>query len=712
MTGPCNPCTRNRGFNRLRGKLEVGLRIAPRVGVLRELAISLTLGCVFVAFAAFLSTSAAVADVDAVGRLTPVEPTLRSRPVGGVRPLVNSEHDGLYECSTADEYSPLHAEAFGLVIGNCKAGWKFEVVDYGGPSGGHYSYGGHNSNLRSCGWIESNYKPEKPEKSSDTACDDGKAVSTEPESVYLERKNSGAEDGYYVVNTEPCKEYANYEPWSSKNVEKEQVGTIAAYEESTAGKSLPAIKWRYITKSASTDGTGKYVMVRVENRKVSEGQINWVFVPRSCLPASLPESEGALLPPAPSATTGGYSSVTYNSAVLSGSVNPNGVETHYYIEWGRESSKPYEEFAPTPYPGEDLGSGTSSINRSVTATGLLPDTTYYYRIIAKSATGTAEGGLGAFTTSPVVFPREVDLPSRSVLHAPGSSSESAFYVGASGQLYSDFYNGSKWSSLEIPSEGGEQAAANAAPTVIPEEPGGVDQWVYYVGASGQIYTDSYNGSKWSSFEIPSEGGEQAAANAAPTAIRDAENGDQWVYYVGASGQIYTDSYNGSKWSSFEIPSGGEQAAANASPTVVQGGVDQFVYYVGANGQIYCDIYTGSSWSNVEIPSGGGEQAAANASPSLVVEAGGADQWVYYVGASGQMYTDSFNAASWSNAEIPSKGGVQIAANVSPTGIRSGAEQWVYYVGTSGQLYRDVFGGTSWSNGEVFAEGEPAELPAI
>jgi hypothetical protein len=39
------------------------------------------------------------------------------------------------------------------------------------------------------------------------------------------------------VNTVPCKEYANYRPWSTSNVETENIRTVAAHEESTAGKT-------------------------------------------------------------------------------------------------------------------------------------------------------------------------------------------------------------------------------------------------------------------------------------------------------------------------------------------------------------------------------------------------------------------------------------------------------------------------------------------
>jgi hypothetical protein len=523
----------------------------------------------------WLAAATASADVDATGQLTPSASSLRSSSVHGVQPLVNSEHDGIYECSSAHEYSPLHAEAFGLVIGNCKAGWKFEVVDYGGPSKGNYSYGGHSSNLESCGWIESTYAPEHPTKATGGACNQGQDVSTTPASAYLERKNSGTEDGYYVVNPEPCKEYANFQPWSTSNVEKNYVGTVAAYEESSAGKRLPAIKWRYITKNASTDGTGKYVMVRVENSRVSEGQINWVFVPRSCLPTSLPESEGTLLPNPPSVTTGGYSNVTETSAVLSGSVNPDGLETHYYIEWGREASKPYEAFAPTPYPGEDIGSGTKEVAKSVTATSLMPNTVYYYRVVAKSPTGTSEGALGSFTTLPE--PPEVSTSAASSVTEEQATLNGTVNPKGTATGY-HFQYGETSAYGFITPEGNAGSGLSNVPesAILTGLEGGTTYYYRLVASNG-------GGTR--------EGSDQTFATVSKPAVYVNGTTTQDAYFRGTNGAIWQWQWEATnaKWYLTELggQTGGEPwRQAAGSPTAYLDGGNQMVYFSGTNGAIW------------------------------------------------------------------------------------------------------------------------------
>jgi hypothetical protein len=347
--------------------------------------------------------ASASADVDMTGRLVPVESPLSGSKV---QPLASSAN-GTYRC--ADEYSVIANWYYYFAIGNCRAGWELEVVSYASENSQthEHSYGGFvNSAFSGCGWIDTRFPLEKLNANSHSACAGG-GSSREfkvEESNFMEKYNRGTVgDGNPVINPNPCPEYANYRPWSSNNVEKELIRTAPAYAASGPGSNYPALKWRYTTKYRSTDGTGQYVMAR-DDRITGAGEGNWVFVPLSCLrssPSELPENAEERLPPPPTATTGGNSNVTSTSATLAGSINPNGLDTHYYIEWGKEASKPYENFAPTPYPGEDLGSGTQTLNRNVTASGLSPNTVYYYRTVASSPTGTSEGGTGSFKTLPI-----------------------------------------------------------------------------------------------------------------------------------------------------------------------------------------------------------------------------------------------------------------------------------------------------------------------
>src|SRR5436190_13310714 len=95
---------------------------------------------------------------------------------------------------------------------------------------------------------------------------------------------------------------------------------------------------------------------------------------------------------APSASTGPVTSVAPTTATVSGSVNPNGTATTWYVEYGISTSYGSNTSSVS------AGSGSSSVAISATLTGLKPGTSYHYRVVATSA-ATARGADGLLTTS-------------------------------------------------------------------------------------------------------------------------------------------------------------------------------------------------------------------------------------------------------------------------------------------------------------------------
>ncbi len=95
---------------------------------------------------------------------------------------------------------------------------------------------------------------------------------------------------------------------------------------------------------------------------------------------------------APSATTGAVTSVGPTSAGVSGSVNPNGTATTWYVEYGTSTSY------GTKTASASAGAGTSSVPVAQTLSGLKAGTTYHYRVVATSSAGTGRGADGLLTT--------------------------------------------------------------------------------------------------------------------------------------------------------------------------------------------------------------------------------------------------------------------------------------------------------------------------
>jgi len=103
-------------------------------------------------------------------------------------------------------------------------------------------------------------------------------------------------------------------------------------------------------------------------------------------------------PKPPSIATEEPKNVLWTSATLNGSVSPEGAETTYEFEYGTSLS-----YGKKSEPGKvAAGVGTEKVSKYVT--GLEPETTYHYRIVAKNANGSATPGADKmFTTSGVLW---------------------------------------------------------------------------------------------------------------------------------------------------------------------------------------------------------------------------------------------------------------------------------------------------------------------
>lgn len=95
----------------------------------------------------------------------------------------------------------------------------------------------------------------------------------------------------------------------------------------------------------------------------------------------------------PTVSTGAASSIKDSSAVLNGSVNPQGTSTTYYFEYGLTSTYSVTTQA------RSAGHGTKPVGASSSIAGLTPGTTYHYRLVATSQFGTSTGADRTFKTT-------------------------------------------------------------------------------------------------------------------------------------------------------------------------------------------------------------------------------------------------------------------------------------------------------------------------
>jgi hypothetical protein len=97
----------------------------------------------------------------------------------------------------------------------------------------------------------------------------------------------------------------------------------------------------------------------------------------------------------PTVSTGGAKAVSFASATLDGSVNPNGSDTSYYFQFGLTRA----------YGGQtliaDAGGGTHGLKVSMGVTGLQPLTVYHYRLVGVNSAGASIGSDQTLLTTKV-----------------------------------------------------------------------------------------------------------------------------------------------------------------------------------------------------------------------------------------------------------------------------------------------------------------------
>ena len=580
--------------------------------------------CVVVLVYVGTVTNGASADVDTVGGLEKASSTTRSS-LNHVEPLF-TKASGDYECSLTYAYSDVQNAADSFVIGNCKGPAEIKVVSYSGPNGeGFHSYGGFvTGTFSGCGWVEARFEPEKLNNNSNSSCGEGSTGDFEVSQcsfMYQCKHNSAVGDGWPVVNIQACPEYANYRPWSSNNLEQELVRTAPAYAGSGPGSNYPALKWRYVTAYESTDGTGQYVMVRDDRYKAGEG--NWVFVPRSCLQGSLPENENERLPPPPTVTTTAASNVTTTQATLSGTVNPNGIEATYHFEYGTTTA-----YGSSTYPG-DAGTGTITEPEGYVVSGLQPGTTYHYRIVAWSATGTREGEDRTFTTAspPINITPPTIVVSGSqpeVGVSQGSTNGSWGYAPTSYSYQWESCSGSVCSRIS--------GATGSSYTPMPAD----------TGKGLKVTVTAIN--SWGSAAATSETTAQVLDADAPGASLG-KNGTVYIATRSASDQLFVTSHesNGNWIGPMSVP--GSWTVLSAPSSVVDSSGNTWFAAEGPGNTLYASLrYANGTWSQPIRVAGAGTTYSA---PSTVVDAAG-NVWFTAEGPGNTMETTlHYVSGSWS-----------------------------------------------------------------
>jgi hypothetical protein len=112
-------------------------------------------------------------------------------------------------------------------------------------------------------------------------------------------------------------------------------------------------------------------------------------------PASSGDSQFTTTGPAPTVSDEAATEIS-GGFELKGTVNPNGSATSYQFEYGTTTSYG----SKVPVPEGSAGSGSADVAVAQTVSGLLPNTTYHFRLVARHAGNSAATADRTFMTPP------------------------------------------------------------------------------------------------------------------------------------------------------------------------------------------------------------------------------------------------------------------------------------------------------------------------
>jgi hypothetical protein len=168
--------------------------------------------------------------------------------------------------------------------------------------------------------------------------------------------------------------------------------TIMVVTKSPSGSTPTTIEIANFAAGASAQAwqlTATNTITRLADVPLSGGTLSLTLPPQSItLLVVMPSGPRV----APTVTTSAASNVTSSSATLNGRVNPNGLATTAYFQWGTTTAYGNTTSA------QSLGNGTTEGPVAANLVGLAPHTTYHVRAVATNGGGTTTGSDSPFTT--------------------------------------------------------------------------------------------------------------------------------------------------------------------------------------------------------------------------------------------------------------------------------------------------------------------------
>jgi hypothetical protein len=453
---------------------------------------------------------------------------------------------------------------------------------------------------------------------------------------------------------------------------------------------------------------------------------NQPYTTEKCVPDSVPTCVGAEhqysdraelfalpfpyfpTPKPPIITTSAATGIGSGAATLNGTVNPQGPVAEYRFEYGLTTA--YGSKAPVP--DGKVGPGSTALGVSKAISGLLPGTTYHYRLVAGHSGGTTNGSDVTFTTAPLTWsiqssPNPAGFSSSKLLGSACPSSTVCFTVGEAlppSIGFAERWNGSAWSlqSMSFPagststSLGGVACSTTTLCTAVGR----------YTAPDGFIYplAQLWNGSAWSVQTPPAP----SVSNLVESALAGVSCRSSTCIAVGyykthpslfsSPVLVMAERWDGASWSQMTVPNPPE-GASTAKLLGVSCSSATACTAVGLRGTSSRDpvaeLWNGASWSlqtPVEpTPSSAFTGVSCPSSTSCIA-----------VGEEGtELLVERWNGAAWATESAPRPAG---AASSKLLGVSCPSTSACVAVGSyktaEGSEYPlvETWNGVGWSVG--------------
>jgi sugar lactone lactonase YvrE len=289
-------------------------------------------------------------------------------------------------------------------------------------------------------------------------------------------------------------------------------------------------------------------------------------------------------------------------ATLRAKVNPSGLATNYYFEYGKSTA--YGQKSPATEGA--IGFGTVDVSLEQSLEGLEEGTTYHFRVVAENADGITRGEDKTFVPAANDW-RLQPFSSSGALNGISCPSDSACVAVGDGPLAQTF-DGKTWTSVGLPTPAGTTwsdltsvSCASASSCLA------VGQYTT-AGSEQLLFSGRYSGEKWTLVPMPVPAEDEWAGMGGVSCVsstfciaagRSAKLGEKGVILE----HPLTEIFDGETWTILKTPepSGVGRTAPLTDVACVSISSCVAVGYFDAGSHLYAEKFDGKKWTAQSVP---------------------------------------------------------------------------------------------------------------